>query len=65
LQPHELSDLHMLFTITDLVQILLITLGHHIVAVNEPERCRVNTVAQAAGISRAIVENMAKMTIAV
>jgi hypothetical protein len=55
----------MLFATTDLVQILLVTLGCHIVPVYESQRRRVDTVTQAAAIRGAIVKDVAQMTIAV
>ena len=55
----------MLFATTDLVQILLVTLGCHIVPVYESQRRRVDAVTQAAAIRGAIVKDVAQMTIAV
>ena len=47
-----------------LIQIRPVAFGFHVVAMDEPQRGRVDTIAQATPINRAIVKHMPKMTIA-
>jgi hypothetical protein len=49
----------------NLIEIFAVTLALHVVAMDEPERRRIDAVAQATAISRAIREDMAEVAVTV
>src|SRR5512134_2301922 len=64
-QPPARTARSSVIGILHLVQVSPITLGRHIVAMDEPQRGRVDAIAQAAAVARSVWKYVPEMAVAV
>src|SRR5882762_7148133 len=64
-QPPARTARSSFMDVLHLIQVVRITLGLHVVAMDEPQRGRVDAIAQSAAVPRPVGKHVAEMAVAV